>query len=439
MPPPSTNSKQSVQHLSGVLLTTADRQIEKFTVGTDPTRSFEDSFYEAVLFHERVVLPDIFAFISTALHKAQISSKTFHLDAAIEAGLVVPAFRSATTSFEESLTTITAQRIQGMQAAPDFIATRLDEAFAKSPKRTFIQWPKDLSRDYGVLVLATLNRIAEEVKAWSLTTEFINRHAILERIKADIDAENGELRRGNFYNILLATLNSLSPTAIARVNDCYADLLLHPACKDEPTVREPIRNLLVVANTAYHLNMASAFEAGSYTPGRLIAPEALPALKFVVSTAKALTIQETQAESRPIDTLSVDVVIPSVELLRTARWEDLVAVREDLGCGYFAALKNWYKHPDEFTKCLKNYAAALTSRIKVKVPPIKVILNRFSESEREGIVGVTKHALAEMAEMRDGKLLLSLAGIGCNISMSWMHERSIKLSFAHSPHDAIVV
>ena len=157
----SKNSMLLESGLSGVLLTTADRQMESFTVGSDSKQSFEDSFYEAILFHGYAVLPDIFAFISTALYKAQISGATFHLDAAMEAGLVVPAFRSSATSFEESLEVTTGQKIQGLQNAPDFIATRLDESFDNSPNKEFIQWPKNLSRDYALLVLTVLDKIVE--------------------------------------------------------------------------------------------------------------------------------------------------------------------------------------------------------------------------------------------------------------------------------------
>ena len=449
MPQLRAASAQSFRRPSGVLLTTADRQIERFTVGADPRRSFEDSFYEAILFHERAVLPDIFAFISSALHEAQLSGETFHLDAAIEAGLVIPTFRGATTSFEESLAAVTGQKIQGTQGTPDFIATRLDEAFAKSANQTFIQWPKDLSRDYGTLVLNILNGIDAsapftskaygQIRAWPLMRRFMQEHAIVEKIKADMDAENGELRRGNFYNILLATLNKLSPSPTLKVDDCYNDLALHAACKDKPEVRAPIRNLLIIANTAYHLNMAKAFEAGNYIPGRLIAPEALPALDLTLSTARAITESEAQAESRPILSHSVEVTIPDVEQLRTAKWEDLIAIRKDLGRGYFAALKNWHKNPSEFEKCLKNYAAALTARVQIVAPPTRVMLNKFSESERDGIVGVAKHALVEVAEMGGGNKLLGLVDIGSNITMSWMYERPLKLSFTHSPNAAIVV
>lgn len=434
--------------LSGVLLTTADRQIEGFTVGKDPTRSFEDSFYEAVLFHERAVLPDIFAFISTALHKAQESSRTFHLDAAMEAGLVVPAFRRNCSSFEDSLNAISAQGIQGVQKAPWFIAERLDKSLIKSKIKP-ITGHEDLSRDYANLVMNVLNRMHQQVtisdansacaRVWPITTAFMNSHGIVHLLEENIASTNGELLRGNFYNILLHTLNRLSPSGIEKVHDCFNDLFLHPACKNNPAVQEPIRNLLVVANTAYHLNMSSAFSAGNYTPGRLYAPEALAALDLTVSVSKKLSDVDRATESKPVVTLSVVVNIPSVAQLRTAKWDDLISIRDDLGRGYFAALKNWHRDPEEFEKCLRSYAAALTSRVKVKAPPSRVVLNRFSEAEREGVIGVTKHALAEAAEGTHGNKLLGLVDIGSNIFMSWMYERPVKLSFSHSPDAAIVV
>src|SRR4051812_43055479 len=109
----SAPDNRNVLQPSRVLLTTADRQIENFTHGTDATSSFEDSLYEAVLFHDAGVLPDIFTFISSALASKQSSPKPLHIESAIEAGLIVPAFRGNAKTFSESLALIENQKIQG--------------------------------------------------------------------------------------------------------------------------------------------------------------------------------------------------------------------------------------------------------------------------------------------------------------------------------------
>jgi hypothetical protein len=432
---------------SGVLLTTADRQIENFTAETgDPNHSFEDSFYEAILFHDHAVLPDIFAFISTAIGNSSGSKN--HLDLALEAGFVVPAFRGNARCFEESLALITEQGIQGVQKlkAPRVLAARLDEGFKKATKRSFVPWPTDLSQKYGDLVLECLTaveRAAEDIAAWGPTAKFLREHRLVESIKADIETrrvehktERGELLRGNFYNILLAILDDLNgkPT-VTKVNDCYKDLLLHPVCKSRPNIQEPILDLLGIANFAYQLNMATACHAGSYIPGRLIDEKFKRSLELVESIAKAKEVSDVQAETASVDRrLEVEVSIPTIQQLRNASWEEILKIRADIGYEYFIALKGWNRDEEYFKKCLNAYAKKLTQTVNETAPRTRVVLQSFIGRNLATAFETIKGYLPE-----EVALIASMGQVGLNTTMLFSQERPVNLRFDPPRYPSMVV
>lgn len=429
-----------------MLLTTADRQIERFTSTINPKESLEDSLYEAILFHETGVLPDIFAFISTPIRNAQTEAGATHLESALEAGLVVPAFRSGCDSFSQSLDKIEQQRIQGVQSAARITANRFDDFFSRAKKTEAKTWPEDLSRDYGKKFIEGIKLIAgdnepslpgELSSSLQITANFIKQHGILSEIETAL--VDGELRRGEIYNLLLRILEKEVETGKISAHDSYNDLVLHQACKDNPRLAVAVQNIVVLANSVYQFNMADAFESGNYAPGRLFSKESLLALCVALNCSRGIKLQSENPENLDSGTFNIEVILPNVRQLRSVEWNDLLAIRKDVGKGYFAALKNWDKYPDRFEQALREYAAALTSRVKVKAPPLTIFLKKFAESDREGIASITKQAVAMATDGAVGEKILALAGIGSSIILAWQYERAKTLAFAHSPTASIVV
>lgn len=431
---------------SSMLLTTADRQIERFTSAINPNESLEDSLYEAILFHETGVLPDIFAFISTPIRDAQTNAGATHLESALEAGLVVPAFRAGCASFTQSLDRIKQQGIQGTQSAVRITANRFDECLGKAKISEPKIWPEDLSRDYGKKFIKGLRLIAgnnesslpgELSNNLQMTAKFINDRGILNETEAAF--VDGELRRGEVFNLLLRSLEKDVSTGKTSVHDSYDDLVLHEACKGSQRTAVAIQNLVVLANSVYQFNMADAFESRNYAPGRLFSKESLPALCVALNCSRGIKPQSAHSDDLDADLLKVEVILPNVKQLRAVDWKDLLAIRNDVGAGYFAALKNWQEYPDRFEQALRAYAAALTSRVKVKAPPLTILLKKLAESDREGAASVAKQAVAMATDGAVGEKIFALAGIGSSIVLSWQYEQTKALAFAYSPTASIVV
>lgn len=431
---------------SSMLLTTADRQIERFTSAGNPAQSLQDSLYEAILFHGTGVLPDIFAFISTPIREAQNFAGATHLESAIEAGLVIPAFRTGCDSFTNSLDRIESQGIQGVQPAVRLTANRFDDCLHKAKNKNFKIWPMDLSRDYGKKFIAGIKLIGGDTHSalpgklsenLGITAEFIKNRGILEETEAAFI--DGELRRGEVYNLLLRALEAETSTGKTSVHDSYADLVQHKACQANRRLEIAVRNLVVLANSVYQFNMADAFNSSNYAPGRLFATDSLPALCVALNCARGVSPKSSHLDEIDSDLFKVEVILPNVEQLRAVGWKELIAIRNDVGAGYFAALKNWEDYPEQFGAALKAYAAALTSRVKVKAPPLTIALKKFAESEREGVAAIARQAVAMATDGAVGEKILGLAGIASSMVLAWRYERAKTLAFAHSPTASIAV
>lgn len=435
---------------SAVLLATADRQVERFTTTNDVVNSFEDSLYEAILFREKAVLPDIFAFISSAISKMYGSSQKTHLDYALEAGYVIPAFRGELTSFEQSFDLISSQGIQGVQGAPNFVASRLDESLSKSTEK-HIPWPRDLSVQFGSMLITALNRIVEVGGSghsvvgsnFSLSAKFIADNGIIELTRESLCY--GELRRGDFYNLILKRLERLESTGVTKVHDCYGDLVCHPSCQKNPSIAVAVHNIVVLANTLYQQNMAmgfsnkeNGFSVNNYLPGRLFADAALPALETALAISNDIA-KSSDATCQVEECLDITVRIPSVSQLRALSWKQLLDIRDDVGYGYFSALPNWHKNPGQFEHLLRSYSEALTSFVQSEVPPVKVLLRKFSSRERKGVQAVGKQAMDLVAQKAVGENIMGVIGVVSSFMFSWATERPVALRFMANGRSSIAV
>ena len=91
--------KDSARTIDGVLLTTADRQIEAILGKSNLAESFSDSLYQSIVFYDGVVVPDILAFISTELNRSSGGQNVLDFSAALREGAITPAFRADAKTF----------------------------------------------------------------------------------------------------------------------------------------------------------------------------------------------------------------------------------------------------------------------------------------------------------------------------------------------------
>lgn len=437
-----------------VLLSAADRQLESVLPG-DRAKAFDDNLIQAILFHEKVLLPDIFAFISSVMFQRQSEPKESRLEQAIKNGLVVSALRSQCSTFKEALALIKDQDIQGLQSSPDVTAERLDEALGASGMKP-INWPDDISKKYGSLLLSSFDelmlmadyspdrspRLQQQcllMKKFATTTDFVGL------CKDSTSESNKGLRRGDVCNVLLKILNSKEASGTSnKVNDSKRELVDHPACQQNPDLKKTIEGYVSIANVAYHMNMADSFRGGAYLADDLYADSALVGVVAGVS-AKRRLISDTVCSGTPtgiIKEYTRTVSIPSVSQLREVPWEELVSIRKDEGYGYFAALKAWRENPDSshtvMDECLDKYASALTSQVKSKAPLVKVLLRKFPYSDNENLKKAYDFGLDCLSDRYKGpgRLFFSAIGALSNIFYSWASDRPVKVR--HETRDGAV-
>ena len=380
-----------------------------------------------------------------------------HLLSAIEAGYITPALRGSAENFGASLNLIEQQDIRGRQEGNRIIAARLDGRLAllaqkKTPE--IKHWPADLSIKYAKAMIEGLNRIEDPVEAaaWNVhlpqTGKFLRKHSIIklteDAIAADIPGKKkvGELQRGAFYKILLDVLNKkYRNPEIKAVNDCQKELVSHPACADDALFGEAIPILVALANATYHLNMASNLDAGTYLPARHFSEGALPGRRIALSVKHGVPPSEVDGESYVVESREFTACIPDVDVLRTAKWSELLAIRAGDGDAYFAALENWDNHPDEFQRCLDKYAAALTSTLKVTVPPAKVLFHRFKDSDQKYLARFADGTLNLYAASEGiNKSILSLAGLCLSMCIGWkLYDRPVNLHIPYPKYPTAIV
>lgn len=424
-----------------VLLTAADRQMESLLAGTSAVDAFDDNLIRAIMFHDGCVLPDIFAAISTVLERRKSASGRSLLELGLEHGLVRPAFRGNCSTFRESVNLIREQGIQGVQQSAMITASLLDksfEAYAGRPDRKSApcaQWPADISRQYGDRVLTSLSHLIDKDVTGddSARSTLVNMRqvalesSLYEQCNSSISlARRDGLRRGVFLNGLLSYLNQERNSGIKAVDDAKLQLINHPACLDNPTLKSAVEGLVSMANAIYHKNMADSFGARAYFGSDVYRGAASAGLNAASSACYG--VRRTGPSSRCTGvgrSFSAKVRLPSTAHLRSVPGETLMHIRRDAGAAYFAALENWLEEGDtcaqQLEAALQNYARALSAQVVTAAPLVKVLFHKLTETECRGFQEVGKLALDCFEHPRSTASALEIVG---KIVCYWALERS---------------
>jgi len=443
-----------------VLLTAADRQIESLLRGNDPATAFDDNLIQAILFYDGAVLPDIFAFISSVVSERQAKPGLSLLELAIRHGLVIPAFRSSCGTFAESLDVIKRQRIQGLQKNAAATAHRLDKSLEKSPQHDsvrFFNWPEDISLNYARHISTALTRFRSDAPSFlpALQEQYLSMKNLatepeLLALHEELLVPKRELRRGTFLNVLLKVLNKRYDSGNSEVDDCNAHLLIHPACERDSSLRSAIEAFVSTANAIYQINMADSFKlGGAYMGNDLYNGPSLIGVNTALSAIHGVDFDGPSDTPKTLREFSRKIQMPKASQLLEVPYADLMAIREDLGIGYFSAVKAWKEDPegneDILSSCLNEYAKELTSRVKSKVPFVKVVLRKYGDSDKKSIKWAAKFAYSLFSDDDLGlkeklpyvKILVSAVGKLSNIGYHWYSTRSVKVN--HTVPKVIVV
>ena len=265
---------------------------------------------------------------------------------ALEAGLVIPAFRSSSTeTFLQCLNDIGGLRILGIEhswykSSPSELATRLDRSFDASKGSGPIVWPENMGGAFGDLarrIFIEQGELATEdpmlAAMWHRTEPF--RTECLEEAQRVTRQLGGSgIRRAEILNAVGRKLNLLpAGGSFDMVRDLLTSVKQTDGLRPLPLYRD-IEFFVDVVNLCYQRSQADKFGCGHNIPGALV--------HHIVPLLPATRIEV----DKKIATFQTIVRLPSFSTLEKADSRDLVAIRgSDPAMQYFHARWAWAEKP----------------------------------------------------------------------------------------------
>jgi hypothetical protein len=407
---------------SSVILTSADRQIEPLFADSKLQKQLYENLYTALIFHDKVYLPDIFALISTPISReVRNSSGATDLEKAIELGFIVPFLRHGSTSFREALDLIRQQGIAGLSENCDTVASRLDQALSNGAEVKSTK--NNTSISYADSLLSNLRLIEEGTdKRLELTRKFLQKTQLTSRIE-NITMDGQGITRTMFFKILRdyvgATGNSL-------FSDAGRDLY-QPAQKlSDASTGIPICSLTTLGTLIYHQNLSKSYNSLAYFSGT--------SLRSALGAPTNNSLDpESKTLKNAIQTLTISVKLPSVSQIMTVGIKRFLEIKNQFCRGFFSELEVWELRGDneaQLIKSLEEYCASILGSIKAEAPASKVILNRFNEADRAAIAGslslINKSLESTLGIPGIGQIV-ALLGQLSTISFNVIQERPVNI------------
>ncbi len=387
--------------MSLTFFSVSDRQLESSINFHD----FEKSLYLNILFQKGILVPDVFFFISKylAAHIERFSRKSF-FEAALENGLVIPSFRNpAKASFEDVLFELRGagkpqNAIQGLRYNAEMLASRLQLSAEQGLGYKYKTWPKfSIGERYKDLILRQLSRdaliqlpqnarykLSDIQKLWDNTISW-RQDVIFEAAEVSSQIQTSGpspgIRRGEIYNTVARRLEMEVPEG--GIHDVQ---MLLSAVRDNEELYLLLYNFLGWVNECYHLNLATSLESVPNSP-RFVPPSGLMYEHLVPESSDT-----AKASIESLQTIELDIVFPSMEILRKIPGTELVSIVRDIGHGYQNALDAWNSNPTWRTEqalqdLLKKYSEELLAFVSDKYgyeadSKLKMVHGRTSKSDR---------------------------------------------------------
>lgn len=347
----------------------ADRQLE-YWFGNRATSAFETSLILNLLFEDKILVPDIFVFISHSLSehvkRAENSGTESLFEAALASGVIVPALRGHAGSFTQALQVIVGleqnpKAIQGVIDGSTELAARLDHTTKGAILP--VSWPgfdvgeayestvrRYLMRDNAPRILPNLGINQSELDTfWAMTRRY-RMDCVAEALQDTRAYAGVGLRRGELMNAVGRALDIRPSEGIQDVVE-----LVRTRHFQE---RRALELFCLWMSQCYHLNQAEAFGA------RPSFPEFDPLTGAIMTEQFEEGTQEDEGASSD-SALSEVFTIPSLARLKKMPPDSLLGVRGDYGKDYLRSVDAWLGAPSDTAKReqvatnLQAYAAEL--------------------------------------------------------------------------------
>jgi len=358
-----------------VYLSAADRQLEGYL----DEAAFERSLLLNILFQPRVLIPDIFFFISTGVAKHLGRPHLTLLEAGLQTGDIVPSFRDPSiTTFGRALKVVKGEgdrnrAILGIRHDAEATAKRLDEAIERAAAFRPAYWPQtSVAEGYERLAVRLLMvddppglpsecGIPPErmLEIWNATTKW-RTQCLVKAIEETKHVAGSGLRRGALMSAVGRSLGVVADTG--EIND-VAELV--EAETISPEDRFALHYFCRWITDIYHYNQSRALGATPNFPGYepLEGAMATQLLREATSGVKA--------SQRPSDrsSIRIEVAMPQPRWLSELPAHDLLAIKHDVGAGYVNAVKEWQRISTSATEQelqvrLTEYGVNLADRVR---------------------------------------------------------------------------
>ncbi len=324
-------------------LSIADRQMEALT--NTPAGFVKSMIYRVLFCREKLLIPDIYFFISKQIAKHVLNDGGSHsfLATCIEKGHVIPAFRQSTEiGFLNARKEIQTTDIQGVRKdTAEEVALALEVAADRAVDFKYKVWPGDLGLGfqhdlYRLLVTPdmppttmevaglsqdVLNKIWYDTKKWR--TECIP--AALER--TCIVAGQG-IRRGAIMNAVAADIGFRCD----RIDD-IGDLIRF-ASNDPQMNATALETFFRWVCMCYYSNHANAFGCSPSFPR-------FDGLAAAIGQNLITGFATGDDDESQVQQLTLNLTVPAFSVLLSMNPTDLLDVRSHAGSDYFEALLRW--------------------------------------------------------------------------------------------------
>ena len=365
-------------------------------------RSFDESLILNLLFQQRILLHEAYFFNSSLVadHINRACGAPSLFEFAARRGLIIPAFRDKNSiALEQAYQAMKREGVYGrsydllspaMQPLRDRLVASVDIGLQKV--RPFY-WPtrdeegESLGDGYSRVIRRLLQQDEppayvrhDEKRAqlfdrvWELSKRW--RYDCIEQAAARTQQKGAKgLQRFEIF----CTLGWLVGIPQHNTTISVADILMR--CEDEEE-KLAMEIFLKWVTQCHHLNQAQTFGTAINFPVYNMEQD------FIVDS---LLRSPADLPPPPSEGFRCEVKLPPVDVMLKAGAADVVSIRDDLGCGYLAALTRWQNGPTDENReaaisSLKDYCDQICARyergilqtllvdyIKGKTSPIKMM------------------------------------------------------------------
>jgi hypothetical protein len=405
--------------------------------------TFKRNLIADLLFQPKIVIPDIFIYISKGVETAILGSETESLvEMGIREGIIVPAFRKRAQSFKENLWHIQGEgdpkrAIHGVRPNAADVASRLDRARRGARHFSPMIWPTrpDMGESFAMMIdkhlsskeppriLRTTTDNPGKMKTyWEMTGSW-RRDCVEEAVSKTRETEGRGLRRGDLMDAIGRDLGFPEGHQVHDVEQLIR--------RASPKQRPALESFLSWMNILYHYNQTCALNGKYHLSLSVGSPCYTPIRGAMINEILPSELDFDLSKYPIFEDL---VSIPSLRSLENVSPGDLIKARLQRS-SYFAKLEEWQTNPTSENEqnlkvSLHSYAKALDHLAEGTSGGylLHVLFGSLSSPSRDLLIAVLALVYGYLAKEEPSAIpLVALGSVGWG-AFRWVRERPKKVA-----------